>query len=156
VRRFSSLPDAGEWLDRLRVVGIDLRDPAQVLGLAETVAAAGPLDILIDNAAQTVRRSPVAYAPLAAAELEPLPSGPLPDMLTFRHTGDAHPEARAASGAARPPRARTAGVTAEERAERAMTGGSSALERRPAGTAIDAGGLVPDELHINSCTQHGH
>jgi NAD(P)-dependent dehydrogenase (short-subunit alcohol dehydrogenase family) len=49
VRRFSSLPDAADWLHRLRVVGIDLRDPAQVLGLAESVAEAGPLDILINN-----------------------------------------------------------------------------------------------------------
>src|SRR5690606_31259821 len=48
VRRFSSLEDAGDWRDRFRVVGIDLRDPAQVLGLADEVAAAGPLDILIN------------------------------------------------------------------------------------------------------------
>ena len=37
VRRFASLPDSGEWLHRLRVVGIDLRDPAQVIGLADDV-----------------------------------------------------------------------------------------------------------------------
>lgn len=154
VRRFSSLPDAGDWLHRLRVVGIDLRDPAQVLGLAESVAEAGPLDILINNAAQTVRRSPGAYAPLAAAELEPLPAGPLPELLTFGHTNDAHPQALAASVAAHPLLARTAGVTAEELAELAMTAGSSSLERMAAGTAIDAGGLVPDELHVNSWTQH--
>ena len=102
VRRFSSLPDAGDWLHRLRVVGIDLRDPAQVLGLAQSVAEAGPLDILINNAAQTVRRSPGAYAPLAAAELDPLPDGPLPDILTFGHTNDRHPQALAASVAAHP------------------------------------------------------
>ncbi|WP_344757132.1 SDR family NAD(P)-dependent oxidoreductase [Leifsonella bigeumensis] len=154
VRRFSSLPDAADWLHRLRVVGIDLRDPAQVLGLADSVAEAGPLDILINNAAQTVRRSPGAYAPLAAAELEPLPDGPLPELLTFGHTNDAHPQALAASVAAHPLLARTAGVTAEELAELAMTAGSSSLERMAAGTAIDAGGLVPDELHVNSWTQH--
>ncbi|HEU4849319.1 MAG TPA: SDR family NAD(P)-dependent oxidoreductase [Terrimesophilobacter sp.] len=154
VRRFSSLPDAADWLHRLRVVGIDLRDPAQVLGLADSVAEAGPLDILINNAAQTVRRSPGAYAPLAAAELEPLPAGPLPELLTFGHTNDAHPQALAASVAAHPLLARTAGVTAEELAELAMTAGSSSLERMAAGTAIDAGGLVPDELHVNSWTQH--
>ncbi len=154
VRRFSSLPDAGDWLHRLRVVGIDLRDPAQVLGLAESVAEAGPLDILVNNAAQTVRRSAGAYAPLAAAELEPLPEGPLPELLTFGHTNDAHPQALAASVAAHPLLARTAGVTAEELAELAMTAGSSSLERMAAGTAIDAGGLVPDELHVNSWTQH--
>ena len=31
VRRFSSLPDSGDWLHRLKVVGIDLRDPTQVI-----------------------------------------------------------------------------------------------------------------------------
>lgn len=154
VRRFSSLPDAADWLHRLRVVGIDLRDPAQVLGLADSVTEAGPLDILINNAAQTVRRSPGAYAPLAAAELEPLPDGPLPELLTFGHTNDAHPQALAASVASHPLLARTAGVTPEELAELAMTAGSSSLERMAAGTAIDAGGLVPDELHVNSWTQH--
>ncbi|MBX3092142.1 MAG: SDR family NAD(P)-dependent oxidoreductase [Cryobacterium sp.] len=154
VRRFSSLPDSADWLHRLRVVGIDLRDPAQVLGLAESVAEAGPLDILINNAAQTVRRSPGAYAPLAAAELEPLPDGPLPDMLTFGHTNDAHPQALAASVASHPLLAHTAGLTAKQLAELAMTAGSSSIERMAAGTAIDAGGLVPDELHVNSWTQH--
>ena len=57
VRRFSSLTDSADWIHRLRVVGIDLRDPAQVVSLADAVAAAGPLDILINNAAQTVRAS---------------------------------------------------------------------------------------------------
>ena len=78
VRRFSSLPDAADWLHRLRVVGIDLRDPAQVIRLADAVAERGPLDILINNAAQTVRRSPGAYSKLADAELEPLPADPSP------------------------------------------------------------------------------
>src|SRR5690606_8740276 len=31
VRRCASLPDSADWLHRLRVVGIDLRDPAQVI-----------------------------------------------------------------------------------------------------------------------------
>ena len=91
------MADSADWLHRLRIVGIDLRDPAQVVALAESVAAAGPLDILINNAAQTVRRSPGAYAPLAAAESEPLPAGPLPELLTFDHISDAHPAALAGS-----------------------------------------------------------
>src|SRR5690606_15080395 len=81
VRRFTSLPDSAEWIDRLRIVGIDLRDPAQVIGLAESVAAQGPLDILINNAAQTVRRSPGAYSALVDAELAPLPDGPKPELI---------------------------------------------------------------------------
>jgi len=165
VRRFSSLPDAGDWLHRLRVVGIDLRDPAQVVGLADAVAAAGPLDILINNAAQTVRRSPGAYAPLAEAELAPLPDGPIPELLTFGHTNDAHPQALAASVASHPILAAaassadaltTAVAQADALTKAALTAGSTSLDRLAAGTAIDAGGLIPDENHVNSWTQHVH
>lgn len=142
VRRFSSLPDAEDWLHRLRVVGIDLRDPAQVVGLADAVAAAGPLDILINNAAQTVRRSPGAYAPLAEAELAPLPDGPLPELLTFGHTNDPHPQALAASVASHPILA-AAASQADKLTAAAMTAGSSSLERLAAGTAIDLAAADP-------------
>lgn len=74
VRRFAAFEDAGDWTHRLEIVGIDLRDPRQVLRLAERVAAAG-VDILINNAAQTIRRSAEAYAPLLRAEAEGLPAG---------------------------------------------------------------------------------
>src|SRR3954453_10549665 len=83
VRRFAAMPDSGDWLHRLRIVGIDLRDPAQVVALADSVSEQGPLDILINNAAQTVRRSPGAYAQLVAAEAAALPDGPLPEVVTF-------------------------------------------------------------------------
>ncbi|MGD7706166.1 SDR family NAD(P)-dependent oxidoreductase [Microlunatus sp. Y2014] len=152
VRRFSSLPDSGDWIDRLKVVGIDLRDPAQVIGLAEDVAAAGPLDIVINNATQTVRRSPGAYQPLVDAELAPLPDGPLPELVTFGHTNDPHPQALERSVAAHPVLA-AAAVRAEELTEQAMAAGSSSLDRLAAGTAIDAGGLLPDLDEINSWTQ---
>ncbi len=152
VRRFSSLPDSPEWIDRLKVVGIDLRDPAQVLGLAEDVAAAGSLDILINNATQTVRRSPGAYQPLVDAELAPLPDGPLPELVTFGHTNDQHPQALERSVSAHPILA-AAASRADELTEQAMAAGSSSLERLHAGTAIDAGGLVPDLDHVNSWTQ---
>ena len=152
VRRFTSLPDSPEWIDRLRVVGIDLRDPAQVIGLAESVAERGPLDILINNAAQTVRRSPGAYSKLVDAELAPLPDGPLPELETFGHTNDAHPEALARSVAAHPILA-AAAARADELTEQAMAAGSSSLERLAAGTAIDAGGLIPDHDAVNSWVQ---
>ena len=152
VRRFSALPDAADWIDRLRIVGIDLRDPAQVIGLAESVAAAGPLDIIINNAAQTVRRSPGAYQPLIEAELAPLPDGPLPELVTFGHTMDPHPLALAESVAAHPILS-AAAAKAEQLTQAAMTAGNASLERHKAGTAIDAGGLVPDLHDVNSWTQ---
>jgi NAD(P)-dependent dehydrogenase (short-subunit alcohol dehydrogenase family) len=82
-RRFAAMPDSGEWLHRLTVVGLDLRDPAQVMALTESVAAPGPLDILINNAAQTVRRSAASYALLAQAEAAPLNPGPLPELISI-------------------------------------------------------------------------
>ena len=62
-----------------------------MVALADSVAAQGPLDILINNAAQTVRRSPGAYTHLADAELAPLPDRPLPQITTFGRTSSAHP-----------------------------------------------------------------
>lgn len=155
VRRFSGLPDSAEWIERLRIVGIDLRDPAQVIGLADSVAAAGPLDILINNATQTVRRSPGAYQPLVDAELAPLPDGPLPELVTFGHTSDPHPQALARAVTAHPILA-AAAARAEELTREAMTAGSSSLDRLASGTAIDAGGLLPDLHDENSWTQHVH
>jgi NAD(P)-dependent dehydrogenase (short-subunit alcohol dehydrogenase family) len=173
VRRFASLPDASEWMHRLTVVGIDLRDPAQVIGLADQVAAAGPLDILINNATQTVRRSLGAYQPLVDAELAPLPDGPLPELVTFGHTNDQHPQALARSVSAHPilaaaasqadgltaaadaisARAELLAARADELTAQALAPGSSSLARHAAGTAIDAGGLVPDLHDVNSWTQ---
>jgi NAD(P)-dependent dehydrogenase (short-subunit alcohol dehydrogenase family) len=158
VRRFTSLPDSGEWIHRLRVVGIDLRDPAQVIALAESVAEAGALDILINNATQTVRRSPGAYQPLVDAELAPLPDGPLPELVTFGHTNDQHPLALERSVAAHPILAAAASTAsrADELTEQALAPGSSSLARLAAGTAIDAGGLLPDLHDENSWTQAVH
>jgi NAD(P)-dependent dehydrogenase (short-subunit alcohol dehydrogenase family) len=146
VRRFTAMPDSGEWLDRLHVVGIDLRDPAQVIALADSVAAAGPLDILINNAAQTVRRSARAYALLAEAEAAPLPPGTRPELTTFGRTG----EPRKAIGAA------PAGhwtPTPEALTALALTAGSASPERIASNQAIDAGGLVPDPDPVNSWSQ---
>ena len=156
VRRFSAMPDSADWLHRLRIVGIDLRDPAQVIGLADSVAAAGPLDILINNAAQTVRRSPGSYSMLVEAEQSPLPEGVIPEIVTFGHTSDAHPTALAASVTSHPILAVAAGatgaLTADDLTALALAPGSSSLERLAAGTAIDAGGLVPDLHSRNSWT----
>ncbi|TFD74779.1 SDR family NAD(P)-dependent oxidoreductase [Cryobacterium fucosi] len=158
VRRFSAMPDSPDWLHRLRIVGIDLRDPAQVIGLAESVAEAGPLDILINNAAQTVRRSPGSYSMLVEAESSPLPEGSIPEIVSFGHTNDAHPTALAASVTSHPILAAAAAgsassvLTADDLTALALAPGSSSLDRLAAGTAIDAGGLVPDLHEANSWT----
>ena len=144
VRRFSAMDDSAEWIDRLRVVGVDLRDPAQVIALAGEVAAQGPLDILINNAAQTVRRSPAAYAHLAAAAQAPLPSGPLPEVVTLERASSVSANGLPNGHWSPTPQALTA---------LALTAGSASAERIAAGTAIDAGGLAPDLHPHNSWSQ---
>ncbi|MEU4695418.1 SDR family NAD(P)-dependent oxidoreductase [Actinoplanes sp. NPDC023714] len=141
VRRFAAMPDSGDWIHRLRVVGIDLRDPSQVVGLADSVAARGPLDILVNNAAQTVRRTAGAYSELVAAESAPLPDGDLPALEYFGGT--------ATLGARSPATALTSGgsLTAQAITSLALTARS---------TAIDAGGLVPDTVPTNSWSDRVH
>lgn len=143
IRRFKAMPDSAEWLHRLKIVGIDLRDPAQVLALADTVSAEGPLDILINNAAQTVRRSPEAYGQLVAAESAPLPAGELPASVVLGHFGSGAPAALPAVAAG------SGALTAADITALALTTGSATPARIEAGTAIDAGGLVPD-LHATN------
>jgi NAD(P)-dependent dehydrogenase (short-subunit alcohol dehydrogenase family) len=138
VRRFTAMPDSADWLHRLRVVGLDLRDPAQVVGLADAVAARGPLDILINNAAQTVRRSPGSYAAIAVAEHEPLPAGPLPELEYFGTAGGS-PAAVLTTG--------TPVLTPQQITEMALTARS---------VSIDAGGLVPDTAPTNSWSDRVH
>ncbi|MET7718285.1 SDR family NAD(P)-dependent oxidoreductase [Streptomyces sp. NPDC005407] len=148
IRRFKAMPDSDEWIHRLKIVGIDLRDPAQVVALAGSVAAAGPLDILINNAAQTVRRSPQAYSELVAAESAPLPAGELPPAQVIGTFGSGAVDSVAAL-----PSAAGEGLTAQDVTDLALVSGSASLERIAAGTAIDAGGLVPDLHGTNSWIQ---
>ncbi|TLS43644.1 SDR family NAD(P)-dependent oxidoreductase [Streptomyces montanus] len=145
IRRFKAMPDSADWIHRLKIVGIDLRDPAQVVALADSVAAAGPLDILINNAAQTVRRSPEAYSELLAAESGPLPAGELPPAEVIGTFGSGAVAALPVAGGG--------ALTAQDVTDLALVSGSASLERIAAGTAIDAGGLVPDLHDTNSWIQ---
>ncbi|MER5670848.1 SDR family NAD(P)-dependent oxidoreductase [Pseudonocardia alni] len=142
-RRFAALPDSAGWLHRLRVVGVDLRDPAQVVAVADEVAAAGPLDILVNNAAQTVRRSPGSYSALEAAEHEELPAGELPEIVSFTSASREHPLLLAG-----------AVPGGRDLAALATTARSASPERMAAGTAVDAGGLLPDTAAVNSWVDH--
>jgi NAD(P)-dependent dehydrogenase (short-subunit alcohol dehydrogenase family) len=164
-RRFAAQEDSADWIDRLKIVGIDLRDPTQVVALADEVAAAGPLDILINNAAQTVRRSPGSYSHLVDGEAIPLDRNTrYPELVTFDRISEAHP-ANLLGTLAQHKVAHHEGETEEEAAlklaqrsaasmtELALTAGHASLERHLAGTAVDAGGLLPDTQTNNSWTQ---
>ncbi|MFF0410839.1 SDR family NAD(P)-dependent oxidoreductase [Kitasatospora sp. NPDC004745] len=150
IRRFTAMPDSADWIHRLKVVGIDLRDPAQVLALADEVAADGPLDILINNAAQTVRRPPESYRELIAAESAPLPAGELPQSTTIGRFGSGSVDLPALPHQAGEDDRRMA---AEDVTSLALVTGSATPDRIAAGTAIDAGGLVPDLAPTNSWVQ---
>ena len=149
-RRFTDMHDSSQWLHRLSIVGIDLRDPSQVVELADAVAAQGPLDILINNAAQTVRRTPGAYAQLIAAESAPLPDGPRPRAASSLVTPSAPCRPRSVRIM------RLHELTPHALTALALTSGSASLERVAEQTAIDAGGLVPDLDAVNSWTRRVH
>jgi len=147
VRRFKAMEDSDDWIDRLDIVGIDLRDPGQVIDLADYVAGKGTLDILINNACQTVRRTPDAYAPLIAAERGELPAGKLPSIETFTkpdQEGHHHLTSGSSDHWAPTPHALTA---------MSLTAGSANFDLVEEERAIDAGGLVPDQVSTNSWIQ---
>lgn len=142
-RRFTAMEDSDDWIERLHIVGIDLRDPARVIDLADSVADRGPLDILINNACQTVKRSAGAYAPLVAAESAALPAGGFPEIETFAREGSGLGAGAASSGEHWSPEPHAL-------AAMALTAGSAGFDLIEQQRAIDAGGLVPDEVDSNS------
>ncbi|MEU6242168.1 SDR family NAD(P)-dependent oxidoreductase [Streptomyces sp. NPDC047024] len=147
IRRFKAMEDSADWMHRLEVVGIDLRDPAQAVALADQVADAGPLDILVNNATQTVRRLPSAYAALVDGESAPLPAGELP----AHHVIGAF-NSGAVDGLAALPIG-TSGIEAQKVADLALVAGNASIARHLDGTAIDAGGLLPDVVDTNTWVQ---
>jgi NAD(P)-dependent dehydrogenase (short-subunit alcohol dehydrogenase family) len=71
--RYSKEKDYGEWKDRLRIYGLDLRHTPSVEIFCRYIETKYKrLDILINNAAQTVRRPSGFYAHLMENELKPL------------------------------------------------------------------------------------
>lgn len=72
-RRYAAQPNFSTWRDRLTIVGIDLRQLPSVLGFTDELLARGePLDILINNAAQTIRRPANVFEHLVRGEDDPL------------------------------------------------------------------------------------
>lgn len=68
--RYAREADYGDWKDRLQVHGLDLRHTPSIELFAKHIEATVPrLDIIINNAAQTVRRPPGFYKHLIEREL---------------------------------------------------------------------------------------
>ena len=96
------------------------------------------------------------------AESAPLPLGvALPEMVTFDRVSEAHPAAIAGALAADPVAHHdgesaahaAAAHTAAAMTALALRAGSASLEAHLAGSAVDAGGLLPDVATSNSWTQ---
>jgi NAD(P)-dependent dehydrogenase (short-subunit alcohol dehydrogenase family) len=97
-RRFAVEADFADWQDRLRVHGADFLDLPSVVGLVDAVTARwGHLDILVNNAAQTISRPFEYHRSLRAAEqamLEgppPVPVVPATQVPALRSTVDYFP-----------------------------------------------------------------
>ncbi len=75
--RYAGEPDFAAWEGRLRIERLDFLAPASVVAFADALLSELPaLDILINNAAQTIRRTPGHFA--SAEALERLPFDALP------------------------------------------------------------------------------
>ena len=69
LKRFEGEDDAGQWIGRLQILAMDLRDLPALEKLCAHLRATLPrLDVLVNNACQTVRRPPAYYKHLLQAE----------------------------------------------------------------------------------------
>ena len=76
--RFSKEPDFSDWGHRLQIFGLDLRHTPSVELFTDYLRQTYKrLDILINNAAQTVRRPPGFYAHLMGNEIKPIKQLPI-------------------------------------------------------------------------------
>jgi NAD(P)-dependent dehydrogenase (short-subunit alcohol dehydrogenase family) len=89
-RRFHAEPDSNDWANRLLVYGLDLRNIPAVERFAHHLLENEPfLDIIIHNAAQTVRRPHGFYQELAAQEKCPQETLSLEARSLVRQTSQA-------------------------------------------------------------------
>eukprot|EP00026_Physarum_polycephalum_P008349 Phypoly_transcript_08431.p1 GENE.Phypoly_transcript_08431~~Phypoly_transcript_08431.p1 ORF type:complete len:492 (+),score=59.35 Phypoly_transcript_08431:165-1478(+) len=69
IRRYSAEPDYGDWKNRLHIYGLDLRSLPNVINFISHISKYHPqIDILINNAAQTIRRPRAYYYSLLQIE----------------------------------------------------------------------------------------
>ena len=71
-QRYSQEIDFDDWRDRLQIYPLDLRDLARVEAFTQYLCRVYPqLDIIVNNAAQTIRRPPAYYRHLIELESQP-------------------------------------------------------------------------------------
>eukprot|EP00435_Cladocopium_sp_Y103_P025892 s1882_g6.t1 len=67
--RYATETDAAEWMDRLRVIGADFRFLGGVEAMCQELCQKEPyLDVVVNNACQTIRRPAAYYAHLLEGE----------------------------------------------------------------------------------------
>jgi NAD(P)-dependent dehydrogenase (short-subunit alcohol dehydrogenase family) len=72
-RRYAAVADVADWSDRLHIHGVDLLRLDELQGLVSAVGGRWDhLDILVNNAAQTLHRPPAYHREVRAAEYAPL------------------------------------------------------------------------------------
>ncbi|NEQ83649.1 MAG: SDR family oxidoreductase [Moorea sp. SIO2I5] len=71
-RRYLAETDSHVWGDRLEIYGLDFRDLRGVMAFIDQLLASAPLNIIINNAAQTIRRPPAYFKTLVQGEMESL------------------------------------------------------------------------------------
>jgi NAD(P)-dependent dehydrogenase (short-subunit alcohol dehydrogenase family) len=80
-KRLHAEPDSATWMDRIRIFGLDLRNIPAVESFARhMLETEKSLDILIHNAAQTIKRPAGFYSELVALEQNPTAALPEPAM----------------------------------------------------------------------------
>jgi NAD(P)-dependent dehydrogenase (short-subunit alcohol dehydrogenase family) len=98
-RRYAKEADYGDWHDRLRIHGVDLRHTPSVERLAGDLASElERLDVLVNNAAQTVRRPPAFYRHLLEAEHTPASQLPSDVVRLLASPGEANALAQQSRG----------------------------------------------------------
>ncbi|KAJ3123067.1 hypothetical protein HK098_002250 [Nowakowskiella sp. JEL0407] len=70
VAKFKEERDCELWIHRLQVCGVDFRDMKQVVAWVSSVKSKwNTVDVLINNAAQTIRRPPAYYSKMVEEEI---------------------------------------------------------------------------------------
>jgi NAD(P)-dependent dehydrogenase (short-subunit alcohol dehydrogenase family) len=91
-RRFSSETDFAQWYNRLQIYGLDLRNIPVVEAFVGYLLQIEPaLDIIINNAAQTIKRPLAFYEHLLAREREPLDALPAEALSIIMDVGKSYP-----------------------------------------------------------------